>query len=66
MNNNKIKLTKEKREYMISAIHTYFSNERDEDLGILASVTVLDFFMNELSTIKRTQGDIYGTALLQI
>ena len=56
MKNNKIKLTSEKREYMISAIKNYFSNERDEDLGDLASGMILDFFIDELSTEFYNQG----------
>lgn len=53
---NNIKLTKDKREYMISAIKNYFSNERDEDLGDLASGMILDFFIDELSTEFYNQG----------
>lgn len=53
---NNIKLTKEKREYMISSIKNYFSNERDEDLGDLASGMILDFFIDELSTEFYNQG----------
>ena len=34
---DKFKLTKETREDMISAIKTYFLNEREEELGDLAS-----------------------------
>ena len=56
MKNNKIKLTSEKREYMISAIKNYFSNESDEDLGDLASGMILDFFIDELSTEFYNQG----------
>jgi uncharacterized protein (DUF2164 family) len=56
MKNNKIKLTKEKREYMISAIKNYFSNERDEDLGDLASSMILDFFIDELASEFYNQG----------
>ena len=54
--NNKIKLTKEKREYMISAIKSYFLNERDEELGDLASSMLLDFFVDELSMEFYNQG----------
>lgn len=56
MKNNKIKLTKEKREYMISAIKNYFPNERDEDLGDLASSMILDFFIDELASEFYNQG----------
>ncbi|HCX63368.1 MAG TPA: DUF2164 domain-containing protein [Clostridiales bacterium] len=56
MKNNKIKLTNEKREYMISAIKNYFSKERDEDLGDLASGMILDFFIDELATEFYNQG----------
>ncbi|NYB74019.1 DUF2164 domain-containing protein [Sedimentibacter hydroxybenzoicus DSM 7310] len=56
MKNNKIKLTKEKREYMTSSIKNYFLNERDEDLGDLASGMILDFFIDELATEFYNQG----------
>ncbi len=53
---NNIKLTKEKREYMISVIKNYFLNERDEELGDLASSMILDFFIDELATEFYNQG----------
>ncbi len=54
--NDKIKLTQEKKEYMIEAIKNYFSNERDEELGDLASAMILDFFIDELATEFYNQG----------
>ena len=48
-NKEKFKLTKEKREYMISAIKNYFSKERDEDLGDLAANLLLYFIIEELA-----------------
>lgn len=56
MNRDKIKLTKEKEEYMINAIQRYFSNERDEDLGDLASRLVLQFIIEELAPEFYNQG----------
>ncbi|AFS79049.1 hypothetical protein DUF2164 [Gottschalkia acidurici 9a] len=55
-NKNKIKLTKEKRKYMISAIKNYFSTERDEELGELGSSLILDFIIEELATEFYDQG----------
>lgn len=54
--NNKIKITEEKRENMISAIKSYFSKERDEDLGDLASTLILDFIIEELAAEFYNQG----------
>lgn len=45
----KIKLSKEKRQYMISSIKTYFIKERDENLGDLAAGIILDFFIEKLA-----------------
>ena len=59
---NNIKLTKEKREYMISVIKNYFLNERDEELGDLASSMILDFFIDELATEFYNQG-VYDSYL---
>ncbi|OPJ65455.1 DUF2164 domain-containing protein [Clostridium chromiireducens] len=53
---NKIQLSKEKREDMISAIKNYFCDERDEELGDLASGKILDFIIDELATEFYNQG----------
>lgn len=57
-----IKLSKEKKEKMIYEIKKYFLEERDEDLGDLASDIVLDFFMEKLAPEIYNQGiqDAYG------
>lgn len=52
--NNKI--TEEKRENMISSIKNYFSKERDEELGDLASTLILDFIIEELAAEFYNQG----------
>lgn len=41
---------------MISHIRDYFSKERDEELGDLASELILDFFVNELGPYIYNQG----------
>jgi len=46
--NSKIKLSKEKREEMISKIKNYFLEEREEELGDLACGMILDFIIEEL------------------
>lgn len=53
---SKIKLNKEKKEEMISAIKGYFLNERDEDLGDLASNLMLNFIIEELAPEFYNQG----------
>lgn len=53
---NKIKLTKEKRDEMISAIKTYFLNEREEELGDLATSLMLNFIIEELAPEFYNQG----------
>lgn len=53
---NRIKLTKEKREDMISAIKYYFLKEREEELGDLASGMILDFIIKELAPEFYNQG----------
>jgi uncharacterized protein (DUF2164 family) len=45
----KIKMSKEKRKDMISAIKNYFQNERGEQLGDLASSLILDFIIEDLA-----------------
>jgi len=41
---------------MVAAIKLYFSNERDEDLGDLAAVLILDFFLEKLAPEIYNQG----------
>lgn len=48
-NKDRIKLTKEKRDDMISAIKYYFLKEREEEMGDLASGMILDFVIKELA-----------------
>lgn len=54
--NNTIKISKEKQEDMRMKIVEYFSTERDEDLGELASGLILDFFIKELGPSIYNQG----------
>lgn len=54
--NNKIKLSEEKKKNMTLAIKSYFSNERDEELGDLASSIILDFIIEELAPEFYNQG----------
>lgn len=54
--NKKIKLSKERKEAMRSKIVRYFGEERDEDLGELASQLILDFFLEELGGELYNQG----------
>ncbi len=51
-----LKLSKEQREQMVSAIRAYFLNERDEELGDLAAGFILDFFVQELAPHFYDQG----------
>lgn len=54
--NSKIKLSKEKREEMISKIKNYFLEEREEELGDLVCGMILDFIIKELSNEFYNQG----------
>jgi uncharacterized protein (DUF2164 family) len=53
---DRIKLSKETREYMIKEIKRYFSNERDEEIGDLAASLFLDFIIEELAPEFYNQG----------
>jgi uncharacterized protein (DUF2164 family) len=55
-NKDRIKIDKDKREYMIAKIKKYFLNERDEELGDLASNLILNFIMEELAGEFYNQG----------
>lgn len=53
---NKFKLSKEKRSEMVSSIKTYFSEERNEELGDLGASIILDFIIDELAPEFYNQG----------
>ncbi|PIN68602.1 hypothetical protein COV93_08810 [Candidatus Woesearchaeota archaeon CG11_big_fil_rev_8_21_14_0_20_43_8] len=50
-------LTDEKRKIMIEEIMTYFKNEMDETIGMIAAEKILDFFLENLGL------DIYNSAI---
>ena len=52
----KIKLTKEQRADMVSAIKRYFRQERGEEIGDLASGILLDFVIEKLAPEFYNQG----------
>lgn len=53
---NKFRISKEKRNEMISSIKTYFSEERNEELGELGASIIFDFFIEELAPEFYNQG----------
>jgi uncharacterized protein (DUF2164 family) len=53
---NNIKLSRDKKEEMITAIKDYFKNERDEDLGELAAGLLLNFIIEDLAKEFYNQG----------
>lgn len=52
----RIKISKEGKEEMRHIIEEYFRDERDEDLGELASILMVDFFIEELGPFIYNQG----------
>ncbi|MEL7609221.1 MAG: DUF2164 domain-containing protein [Bacillota bacterium] len=55
-NEERLRLTKEKKEAMISAIKNYFLHEREEELGDLAATLILNFIVEELAPEFYNQG----------
>ncbi len=53
---SQIKLSKEKQQAMIEEIKSYFFNERNEEIGELAAVFILDFFTEKLAPEFYNQG----------
>lgn len=53
---NKIKLSREKRQNMIEEIKTYFQKEREEEFGDLAASLLLGFIMEKLAAEFYNQG----------
>lgn len=56
INKNIIKLTKNKKEEMISEIKNYFLSEREEEFGDLSSNLLLNFIIEELAPEFYNQG----------
>jgi uncharacterized protein (DUF2164 family) len=55
-NSNKITVSREKRDDMVSALKNYFSKERDEEIGDLAASLILAFIIEELAPEFYNQG----------
>ena len=51
-----IELSKEQKEKAIKEIQNYFLNERDEEVGTLQGMLLLDFFMDKIGTIVYNKG----------
>ncbi|MFZ2538636.1 MAG: DUF2164 domain-containing protein [Oscillospiraceae bacterium] len=51
-----IGISKENRKAMIDLIKSYFQKERDEELGDLSAMMILDFFIKELAPEFYNQG----------
>lgn len=51
-----IKVMKETRDDMVSEIKTYFSKERDEEIGDLAAGLILDFILEKIAPEFYNQG----------
>jgi len=55
-NIDKIKISKEKKDEMITKIKNYYFNERDEEIGDLASMLIFDFIVEEMAPEFYNQG----------
>ena len=75
---SKLKLTKEAKEKAIEDIKNFFLNERDEEIGNLASSILLDFIIEKIapafynqgledaiSFMKERVGDMYGLEIVE-
>ncbi|KJS87194.1 MAG: hypothetical protein JM58_05160 [Peptococcaceae bacterium BICA1-8] len=54
--NSNFNLSKDKKDYMISAIKEFFLKEREEEIGDLAALIILDFFTEKLAKEFYNQG----------
>jgi uncharacterized protein (DUF2164 family) len=55
-NDNRIKITKEKRDEMVVAIKNYYLTVREEEIGDLAAGLLLDFITEKLAPEFYNQG----------
>jgi uncharacterized protein (DUF2164 family) len=49
--NQKFDLTKEQKEDMMRRVQTFFQKERDEEIGDLAAMMILDFIIEEIAPV---------------
>lgn len=54
--NDRIKLSKEQRQEMVSLVKKFFKQERGEEIGDLASGLILDFVIEKLAPEFYNQG----------
>lgn len=52
----KFELTKDQKHEMVGLIQGYFEKERNELIGNLAAMLMLDFFMEELAPVFYNKG----------
>ncbi len=57
-NENTVRLTKERRDEMVSEIKYYFLKEKEEEIGDLAAGLILDFIQEKLAPEFYNQGVI--------
>ena len=53
---NSIKVTKERRDDIVSEIKNYFLKEREEEIGDLAAGLILDFILEKIAPEFYNQG----------
>lgn len=56
MGNKKLELSREIKKQAIEDIKTYFTNEREEEIGDLGAGLLLDFFIEEVGPVLYNQG----------
>lgn len=56
MQEKRIQMTAERRKAMLASIQDYFRKEREEELGDLGALLILDFFMERLGPPIYNQG----------
>ena len=52
----KFELTKQQKDELTGLIQDYFTKEREEDIGNLAAMLILDFFVEELAPVFYNKG----------
>ncbi|MDO9324269.1 MAG: DUF2164 domain-containing protein [Methanoregula sp.] len=55
-NERSIKVSKERKDSMVSEIKNYFSKEREEEIGDLAAGLILDFILDKIAPEIYNQG----------
>lgn len=62
---SRIQLSKEKKDFLCGQLKEFFRKERDEEIGDLAAILILDFIIEQMAPAFYNQGVEDSIALMK-